>query len=137
MTATTEHAPPAVDGPVTVAITRKVAPADTTQMIAWVRAGTAMAELFPGFLGAGWVRPRDASDEWHMLYRFADAASLAAWESSTERQWWLRSGGGAWSSTHARSGGPASRAGSTRRSSTSSSRRRPAGALRRGGSSRC
>ena len=94
MTAPTELAPPAFDGPVTVAITRKVAPEDTTQMIAWVRAGTAMAELFPGFLGAGWVRPRDASDEWHMLYRFADASSLGAWESSTERQWWLRSGEG-------------------------------------------
>ena len=108
MTAPTEHAPPAFDGPVTVAITRKVAPADTTQMIAWVRAGTAMAELFPGFLGAGWVRPRNASDEWHMLYRFADAASLGAWESSTERP-----------------------------SSWSSSRRRPGRWLRRGGSSRC
>jgi antibiotic biosynthesis monooxygenase (ABM) superfamily enzyme len=94
MTAPTELAPPTADGPVTVAITRRVAAGDTTQMIAWVRAGTAMAELFPGFLGAGWVRPGDASDEWHMLYRFADHESLDAWETSTERQWWLRSGEG-------------------------------------------
>jgi antibiotic biosynthesis monooxygenase (ABM) superfamily enzyme len=27
-----------------------------------------------------------------MLYRFADAGSLAGWESSEERRWWLRSG---------------------------------------------
>ena len=26
-------------------------------MQAWVHAGTSMAELFPGFLGTGWVRP--------------------------------------------------------------------------------
>ena len=94
MTSPTELAPPSVDGPVTVSITRTVAPADTTQMIAWVRAGTAMAELFPGFLGAGWVRPSDGSEEWHMLYRFADHESLRVWESSSERQWWLRSGEG-------------------------------------------
>ena len=94
MTSPAELAPPSVDGPVTVAITRRVAGEDTTQMIAWVRAGTAMAELFPGFLGAGWVRPRDESDEWHMLYRFADHDSLHAWETSPERQWWLRSGEG-------------------------------------------
>ena len=94
MTAPTELALPPVDGPVTVSITRRVAGEDTTQMIAWVRAGTAMAELFPGFLGAGWVRPGDGSPEWHMLYRFADHESLRAWESSPERQWWLRSGEG-------------------------------------------
>ena len=94
MTSPTELAPPSVDGPVTVSITRRVAGEDTTQMIAWVRAGTAMAELFPGFLGAGWVRPSDGSEEWHMLYRFADHESLHAWESSPERQWWLRSGEG-------------------------------------------
>jgi uncharacterized protein len=40
------------------------------------------------------VRPRGGSDEWHMLCRFADQPSLAAWDSSPERQWWLRSGEG-------------------------------------------
>lgn len=29
-----------------------------------------------------------------MLYRFADAASLQAWEASPERRWWLESGRG-------------------------------------------
>lgn len=112
MTAPTELAPPTADGPVTVAITRRVAAGDTTQMIAWVRAGTAMAELFPGFLGAGWVRPGDASDEWHMLYRFADHESCTPGRPPPSD-----SGGSARarasSSTHAPSAAPASRAGST------------------------
>lgn len=86
---------PAVEpSAVTVAITRRVRGGNEAQMQAWVRAGTALAERFPGFLGTGWVRPQADSDEWHMLYRFADADSLAAWEASGERTWWLSSGGG-------------------------------------------
>ncbi|KNX36867.1 antibiotic biosynthesis monooxygenase [Luteipulveratus halotolerans] len=79
---------------VTVSITRRVSATDETAMLAWVRAGTSMAERFPGFLGCGWVRPTGDSDEWHMLYRFADEESLHRWEGSAERSWWLRSGEG-------------------------------------------
>ncbi len=80
--------------PVTVSFTRRADPAHTREMTAWIRAGLAMAESFPGFLGAGWVRPRDGSDEWHMLCRFADQRALEAWEVSPERAWWLRSAEG-------------------------------------------
>jgi hypothetical protein len=80
--------------PVTVSFTRRADRAHTAEMTAWVRAGLGMAETFPGFLGAGWVRPRRDSDEWHMLCRFADQASLAAWEQSPQRQWWLGSAQG-------------------------------------------
>lgn len=76
-------------GPVTVSITRHVDRAHTDEMLAWIRAGGALAVRFPGFLGTGWVRPGPDSDEWHMLYRFADAESLAGWEASSQRQWWL------------------------------------------------
>lgn len=75
--------------PVTVSITRHVDPAHTAEMQAWVEAGTSLAERFDGFLGAGWVRPAEESDEWHMLYRFASSEHLAVWEASTQRQWWL------------------------------------------------
>jgi antibiotic biosynthesis monooxygenase (ABM) superfamily enzyme len=81
-------------GPVTVSIVRHVAPEHAAQMIAWVRAGSSLAERFEGFLGTGWVRPSAGSDEWHMLYRFADQASLDAWESSAQRGWWLGSAQG-------------------------------------------
>jgi antibiotic biosynthesis monooxygenase (ABM) superfamily enzyme len=79
---------------VTVAITRRADPSRTAEMIAWVNAGTTLAEDFPGFLGTGWVRPDQGSSEWHMLYRFADAESLRNWEESSQRRWWLSSAEG-------------------------------------------
>ena len=75
--------------PVTVSITRTVAPENSAEMLAWMRAGTELAIRFDGFLGSGWVRPAPDSAEWHMLYRFADAESLGAWEASPQRRWWL------------------------------------------------
>ncbi|MGY2066313.1 antibiotic biosynthesis monooxygenase [Blastococcus sp. SYSU DS0619] len=82
------------DLPVTVSFTRRADPAHAREMTAWIRAGLSMAESFPGFLGAGWVRSRRDADEWHMLARFADQPTLTAWEASPERQWWLRSAQG-------------------------------------------
>ena len=78
-----------VSAPVTVSITRHVDPSHTDEMLAWVRAGTALAARFDGFLGTGWVRPGGGSDAWHMLYRFEDDDSLARWEASPQRRWWL------------------------------------------------
>lgn len=80
--------------PVTIAITRRADPTHAREMIAWMRAGTTLAEEFPGFLGAGWVRPGPGSTDWHMLYRFADAEALRIWEESSQRQWWLSSAQG-------------------------------------------
>ena len=60
-------------------------------MIAWLEAGTSLVHRFPGFLGSGWLRPEPGSDTWHMLFRFADAESLDAWEQSSERRWWRAS----------------------------------------------
>ena len=75
--------------PVTVSITRTIAPGHRDEMVAWIRAGSALAARFDGFLGHGWVRPGPDSHEWHMLYRFADEESLALWEASPQRAWWL------------------------------------------------
>jgi antibiotic biosynthesis monooxygenase (ABM) superfamily enzyme len=41
--------------------------------------------VFGGFLGAGLLRPGHVGDAWHVVFRFADAESLRAWESSPER----------------------------------------------------
>lgn len=84
----------AMSAPVTVSVTRHVDPSRSTEMLAWVQAGTTMAETFDGFLGSGWVRPSEDSSEWHMLYRFADSESLAAWEASPQRAWWLEAAAG-------------------------------------------
>lgn len=78
----------------TVAVTRRVDPAHATQMLAWIGAGTTLVERFPGFLGAGWVRPAVDSEDWHVLYRFDSEDSLAAWEASEQRGWWLRAAQG-------------------------------------------
>ena len=60
--------------------------------MAWVQTGASLASRMPGYLGSGWVRAGASSSLWYTLYRFADAGSLAGWESSEERRWWLRSG---------------------------------------------
>jgi uncharacterized protein len=83
-----------MSAPVTVSITRHLDPGHEAEMAAWLQAGTALAQRFPGFLGAGWVRPEAESETWHMLYRFADPASLQVWEESPQRQWWRDSAAG-------------------------------------------
>ncbi|MGV9762593.1 antibiotic biosynthesis monooxygenase [Micromonospora tulbaghiae] len=80
--------------PVTVAVSRRADPARTDEVVAWMRAGTTLAESFPGFLGAGFVRSAPGSGEWHVMYRFADADTLRGWEDSPQRRWWLGSAQG-------------------------------------------
>ncbi|SDS77228.1 hypothetical protein SAMN04488543_2351 [Friedmanniella luteola] len=80
--------------PITVAIERHVDPSRITEATIWTQAGTDLAARRPGYLGSGFVRAGAGSDIWYMLYRFADDASLRAWETSAERRWWLESGRG-------------------------------------------
>lgn len=80
--------------PVTVSITRLVALDRIPEVTRWVQAGVNLANRYPGFLGSGWVRGGADSVEWHMLYRFADPSTLAAWEGSAERAEWLKAGEG-------------------------------------------
>jgi antibiotic biosynthesis monooxygenase (ABM) superfamily enzyme len=77
--------------PITVSITRTVSSDRAKEVAAWARAGQDLLSASPGYLGSGWVRPDPTSPEWHMLYRFADAESLSAWEKSPERAWWVSS----------------------------------------------
>lgn len=77
--------------PVTVSIVRRVSPERAKEAAAWARAGQDLLAASAGYLGSGWVRPDPDSPEWHMLYRFADAANLAEWEQSSEREWWVAS----------------------------------------------
>ncbi len=83
-----------MSAPVTVAITRRLTAGHEPEMMSWLNAGITLAERFPGFLGAGWVRGAADSEDWHMLYRFADPQSLDQWEHSAQRAWWRSSGGG-------------------------------------------
>jgi len=80
--------------PITVSIRREVDPAHIAEATAWVQTGVNLANKYPGFLGSGWVRAGEASQVWHMLYRFASEETLEAWERSPERSWWLSMGEG-------------------------------------------
>lgn len=84
--------PVAGAGPVTVAIERRVLPENVPAVTRWVQHGVNLANRYPGFLGSGWVRASAGSHDWHMLYRFADAATLDAWETSPDRVGWLAQG---------------------------------------------
>jgi antibiotic biosynthesis monooxygenase (ABM) superfamily enzyme len=89
---TLEDAPQAQRLPVTVSITRRVDHSRLPEVTRWVQSGVNLANEHEGFLGSGWVRARHDSDEWHMLYRFADAQTLDAWEASDDRAEWLYEG---------------------------------------------
>ncbi|MCL1871303.1 MAG: antibiotic biosynthesis monooxygenase [Promicromonosporaceae bacterium] len=80
--------------PVTVSIHRVVSPERVPEVTAWVQDGVNLANRWPGFLGSGWIRAAEGSGDWYMLYRFADAGRLAAWEQSDERSAWLARGTG-------------------------------------------
>ncbi len=72
--------------PVTVTVARVVRP---DRREAFEREATAIlrvASTFPGNLGATLLRPGPGSSEYHLVYRFDDDASLAAWERSPQRR---------------------------------------------------
>jgi hypothetical protein len=76
--------------PVTVTVARRVAPGREREFEDWYDGIIAAAGRFPGFLGAGVLRPHTAGADWHVVYRFAGPAELQRWETSTERAAWLR-----------------------------------------------
>lgn len=76
--------------PVTVTVARRVAPGREEDFERWYDGIIGAASRFPGFLGAGVLRPTGVGQEWHVVYRFADDAALHRWEVSPERGSWLR-----------------------------------------------
>jgi antibiotic biosynthesis monooxygenase (ABM) superfamily enzyme len=75
--------------PVTVTVARRVAPGREQEFEKWYDGIIAAASRFPGFLGSGILRPNEAGQDWHVVYRFTDDAALQRWESSPERTGWL------------------------------------------------
>jgi antibiotic biosynthesis monooxygenase (ABM) superfamily enzyme len=71
--------------PVTVTVARRVAPGREVEFEDWAAELTGAAARFPGFLGAGLLRPGHVGDEWHVVYRFDTPADLDAWEVSAQR----------------------------------------------------
>jgi uncharacterized protein len=71
--------------PVTVTVARHVAPGREIDFEEWSEQLTRAAGHFPGFLGAGLLRPGHVGDPWHVVFRFASAEQLRVWEDSPER----------------------------------------------------
>ena len=78
--------------PVTVTIARRVAVGREDDFEAWSDELTALATRFPGFLGAGMLRPSHLGDPWHVVFRFDSTDHLHGWENSAERAAWLEEG---------------------------------------------
>jgi antibiotic biosynthesis monooxygenase (ABM) superfamily enzyme len=72
--------------PVTVTVARVVRPDRLQAFERWAEDVLQVAAGFPGNLGASLLHPGPDSSEYHLVYRFVDDASLAAWERSSERR---------------------------------------------------
>lgn len=72
--------------PVTVTVARVVRPDRRQAFEREAAAVLRVASAFPGNLGATLLHPGPGSSEYHLVYRFADDDSLAAWENSVERR---------------------------------------------------
>ncbi|AUA58834.1 Uncharacterized protein conserved in bacteria [Achromobacter spanius] len=82
----------AVSAPVTMLVTRHIAPERYSDFLSWMRQGEILAAGFPGFLGSGVLQPPEGGDEYQIVLRFNDAASLLRWEKSLPRRMWLERG---------------------------------------------
>ena len=72
--------------PVTVTVARVVRPDQREAFERWADDVLQVASSFPGNLGASLLHPGPDSSEYHLVYRFEDDESLAAWERSSERR---------------------------------------------------
>jgi antibiotic biosynthesis monooxygenase (ABM) superfamily enzyme len=75
--------------PVTVTVARVVRPDRREAFEREAAAILRVASTFPGNLGSTLLRPGPGSSEYHLVYRFGDDASLAAWERSPQRREFL------------------------------------------------
>lgn len=82
----------AVSAPVTMLVTRHIAPERYSDFLSWMRQGEILAAGFPGFLGSGVLQPPEGGDEYQIVLRFNDEASLLRWEKSLPRRMWLERG---------------------------------------------
>ena len=79
-------APAPAAEPVTVTVARVVRPDQREAFERWADDVLRVASGFPGNLGASLLHPGPDSSEYHLVYRFVDDASLAAWERSSARR---------------------------------------------------
>ena len=72
--------------PVTVTVARVVRPERQQAFERWAAEVQELLAAFPGSLGSSLLKPGAGSDEFHLVFRFRDDETLAAWETSPERR---------------------------------------------------
>lgn len=77
-------------GPVTVAVSRRVVPGREDEFAEWVRGISEDAARFPGHLGAGHIRPAEPGGEHTIVYRFDTKEHFDQWQDSEARSRWVR-----------------------------------------------
>ncbi len=75
--------------PVTVTVARTVLPDNQPAYEEWADGIQSRMSDYPGHLGSTMLSPGPGEDEYHIVYRFADAQTLHNWEDSDERAQWL------------------------------------------------
>ncbi|WP_299959611.1 antibiotic biosynthesis monooxygenase [uncultured Modestobacter sp.] len=78
-------APKPTAEPVTVTVARVVRPDVQEAFEQWAADVQELLTAFPGNLGSSLLRPGPGSDEYHLVFRFADHESLSHWEQSPQR----------------------------------------------------
>ncbi|MHC8322245.1 antibiotic biosynthesis monooxygenase [Pseudomonas sp. GB2N2] len=78
--------------PVTLMVARRVADGRYQDLMAWLHEGEQLATDFQGYLGSGVLAPPPDDDEFQIIFRFANAQTLHAWEHSASRTAWLARG---------------------------------------------
>lgn len=77
--------------PVTVVVSRRARPGHEAELVEWARGVQEAAARFPGHLGARIHEPAPPDNETLVIvFGFATAEQLHAWEHSPERAAWLR-----------------------------------------------
>lgn len=85
-------APHSLPEPVTMLVTRRIAPQRYADFLDWIHEGERMAATFEGHLGSGVLAPPPGGADYQILFRFADEATLERWAGSPQRQAWLQQG---------------------------------------------
>lgn len=80
---------PVSDQPITVTVAREVLPDNAEAFEDWAAGIQSCSADYPGHLGSSLLRPGKDDHEYHIVYRFTDAATLHGWEHSRERAQWL------------------------------------------------
>ena len=81
----TAQLPRIAAAPVTVTVSRRVAPGRDAEFALWAEQMAVRARAFPGSLGCGVLHPGPDGGDWQIVFRFVDGLALRLWERSPQR----------------------------------------------------